>query len=77
MLPHPPYSPDLALSDFYLFRSLQNSLRGITFDSDEAVNQHLVQFFADKDRSFYERGIMKLTERWQKVIEQNEQYIID
>lgn len=77
VLPHPPYSPDLAPSDFHLFRALQNSLRGITFNSDEAVNQHLVQFFADKDRSFYERGIMKLIERWQKVIEQNGQYIID
>ena len=60
-----------------MFRALQNSLRGITFNSDEAVNQHLVQFFADKDRSFYERGIMKLTEIWQKVIEQSGQYIID
>jgi len=70
LLPYPLYSPDLAPSDFHLFRSLQNSLRGKTFDSDEAVNRHLVQFFADKDRSFYEQGIMKL-ERWQKVIEQN------
>ena len=77
VLPHPPYSPDLAPSDFHLFRALQNSLHGIMFNSDEAVNQHLVQFFADKDRSFYERGIMKLTERWQKIIEQNGQYIID
>ena len=25
---HPPYSPDLAPSDYYLFRSLQNSLNG-------------------------------------------------
>lgn len=77
ILPHPPYSPDLAPSDFHLFRSLQNSLRGMKFDSDEAVNQHLVQFFADKDRSFYERGIMNLVDRWQKVIKQNGQYIID
>ncbi|KAM5283286.1 methionine-R-sulfoxide reductase B2, mitochondrial isoform 1-T1 [Hipposideros larvatus] len=77
VLPHPPYSPDLAPSNFHLFHSLQNSLCGITFNSDEAVNQHLVQFFTNKDRSFYERGIMKLTERCQKVIEQNNISLID
>jgi len=60
VLPHPLYSPDLAPSDFHMFRSLQNSLRSITFNSDETVNQHFVQFFADKDRSFYEREISLL-----------------
>ena len=74
---HPPYSPDLAPSDYYLFRSLQNSLNGKTFNDDEAVKSHLVQFFAAKDQKFYERGIMKLPDRWQKVIEQNGKYIID
>ena len=73
---HPPYSPDLAPSDYYLFRSLQNSLNGKTFNDNEAVKSHLVQFFADKDQKFYEHGIMKLPERWQKVIEQNGKYII-
>ena len=62
VLPHPPYSPDLAPSDFHLFRALQNSLRGITFASDEAVNQHLVQFFADKDRSL-SVSLISLTDR--------------
>ena len=66
---HPPYSPDLAPSDYYLFRFLQNSLSGKTFNDDKAVKSHLVQFFADKDQKFYERGITKLPERWQKVIE--------
>ena len=28
MMLHPPYSPDLAPSDYYLFRCLQNSLNG-------------------------------------------------
>ena len=74
---HPPYSPDLAPSDYYLFRYLQNSLNGKTFNDDEAVKSHLVQFFADKDQKFYERGISKLPERWQKVIEQNGKYIIN
>ena len=29
---HPPYSPDLAPSDYYLLRTLQNSLNGKTFN---------------------------------------------
>ena len=39
---HPPYSPYLAQSDYYLFRSLQNSLNGKTFNDDEAVKLQLV-----------------------------------
>ena len=74
---HPPYSPDLASSNNYLFRSLQNSLNGTTFNDDEAVKSQLVQFFADTDQKFYERGIMKLSEKWEKAIEQNGKYIID
>ena len=74
---HPPYSPHLAPSDYYLFRFLQNSFNGKTFNDDEDVKSHLVQFFADKDENFYKCGIMNLPERWQKVIEQNGKYIID
>ena len=60
---HSPYSLDIAPSDYHLFRPLQNSLNGKTFNDDEAVKSDLVQFFADKDQKFYERGIMKLPER--------------
>ena len=66
---HAPYSSDLAPSDYYLFRSLQNSLNRKTVNGDEAVKSHLVQFFVDEDQKFYELGIMKLPKRWQKVIE--------
>ena len=74
---HLPYSSDLAPSDYYLFRSLQNSSNGKNFNDDEAVKSHLGQFCADKDQKFYERGITKLPERWQKFIKQNGKYIID
>ena len=50
-----------------LFWSLQNTLNGKTFNDNEAVKSHLVQFLADKDQKFYEHWIMKLPERWQKV----------
>ena len=42
MMPHPPYSPDLATFDYHLFRSLQNYLKGKTFDSNEAVKNELI-----------------------------------
>ena len=77
VIPHPPYSPDLAPSDYHLFRSLQNDLNRKTFDSNEAVKNELIHFFASKNQTFYESGIMKITERWKKVIEQNGQFIID
>ena len=76
VMPHLPYSPDLAPSDYHLFPSLQNNLNGKTFDSNEAVKNKLIQVLASKNQTFYGSGIMKLTERWQKVIEQNGQYII-
>ena len=50
---------------------------GKTLNDDKAVKSYLVQFFADKEKKFYERGIMILPERWQKVIEQNGKGIIN
>ena len=45
ILPHPPYSPDMAPSDFYLFPILKSHLRGIQYGSNEgvieAVNEYL------------------------------------
>ncbi|GFW18878.1 mariner Mos1 transposase [Trichonephila clavipes] len=77
VLPHSPYSPDLAPSDYFLFRSLRNSLNGKSFNNDDDVKSYLIQFFANKNQKFYERGIMMLPERWQKVIDQNGQYITE
>ena len=77
VLPHPPYSPDLAPSDYFLFRSLQNSSNGKNFNNDDDIKSYLIQFFANKNHKFYERGIMMLAERWQKVIDQNGQRITE
>ena len=71
-----PYSPDVTPSDFHLFRSLQNSLNGKNFSSLEDCKRHLEQFFAQKDKKFWEDGIMKLPEKWQQVVGQKGEYVV-
>ncbi|KOX73116.1 Histone-lysine N-methyltransferase SETMAR [Melipona quadrifasciata] len=44
VLPHPPYSPDLAPSDYCLFLSLKNSLRGESFKSISEIKTHLDEY---------------------------------
>ena len=46
---HPPYSPDLAPSDYYLFSKLKKDLRGRKFDDDDEVKRAVMEHFADKD----------------------------
>ena len=64
VMPHPPYNPDLVPSDYHLFRSLKNHLNKEAFDSNEAVRNEFNQFYASKNQTLYESGIMKRTERW-------------
>ena len=37
VIPHPPYSPDLAPSDLHLFPSMKSFLKGTRFSSDESM----------------------------------------
>lgn len=77
IIEHPPYSPDLAPSDFHLFRSLQNFLDGKKCQSSEAVQNEVENFFKSKPPEFFDRGIRKLVTRWQLVIENNGEYLLD
>ncbi|EZA47103.1 hypothetical protein X777_16564, partial [Ooceraea biroi] len=49
---------------------------GKTFTADEDIKSSLELFFAEKNKNFFERGIVKLPEKWQKIIKQNGQYIV-
>ena len=54
---HLPYSPNLAPSDYHLFHSLENHLRGKSFTNEADFRQALTDFFASKTPSFYRKGL--------------------
>ena len=69
LLPHPPYSPYLAPSDFYLFADIKKMLQGKRFSSDdEEVIAATEVYFEAKDKSFYKKGIESLEKRWYDCI---------
>ena len=47
-----------------------------TLNSREACEKHLEQFFAQKDKKFWEDGIMKLPEKRQNMVEQNGESVV-
>lgn len=76
-LSHPPYSPDLAPSDFHFFRSLQHFFTGTNFKTLEDCKKHLDQFISEKSEKFFQDGIFKLPQRWEQVVQQDGSYVID
>jgi histone-lysine N-methyltransferase SETMAR len=76
VLPHPPYSPDLAPTDYHLFLSLANSLSNRNFNDESGLKHYIQTFFDSKSPDFYSSGIRKLPIKWQEVINNNGSYVI-
>ena len=74
---HPSYSPDIAPTDYQLFRSLQHHLINSLHKSYDELRHDLATFIESKPAEFYEQDINQLPELWAKVIEQSGQYFID
>ncbi|KAG5319173.1 MOS1T transposase, partial [Pseudoatta argentina] len=74
VLPHPLYSPDIAPSDFHLFRSMAHGLADRRFHSYEEAQKWIDSWIASKDMSFFRRGIHVLPEIWSKVVERDGKY---
>ena len=66
ILPHPPYSPDLTPSDYYLFPKLKYVLRGKRFETNNDVIEAVDAFLRVQKFSFFYEGIAKLEDRWNK-----------
>lgn len=68
MLPHPPYTPYLAPSDYWLFADLKKMLQGKIFRSNGEVNAETGAYFTGKDQIVFKHGIEKEAKLWTDCI---------
>jgi hypothetical protein len=70
-VPHPPYSPDIALSNFWLFGHGKNSLAGRTLDEPEQLLEAITEFLDEIQPSELEVVFSHLVERVRWILENN------
>ncbi|CAF3330102.1 unnamed protein product [Rotaria socialis] len=76
-LPHPPYLPDLASSDYHLFRSLHNHLVKKHFDDQAHLKSDLETYFLSLPEKFFEDSILDLPKGWECLVDNNGVYVVD
>ena len=65
---HPPYSLDLAPSEFWLFAALKKHVKGIQFTCNEEVQAAMVKWLQGQPKDFYTDCSEKLVHHWQHCI---------
>jgi len=75
LLKHPPYSPDLAPSDFYYFPKLKFFHAGQRFSLNQEATAAAEGYFADLKKNHYRDGIMVLEHRWNKCFSLKGDYV--
>ena len=75
-LDHPPYSPDLAPSDYHLFPGLKKKkLKDRHFSSDAEVIAAADTWLDGQPSDFFLSGLQKLEKRAKKCIELRGEYV--
>ena len=77
LLPHPPYSPDLAPSDYLILADLKRMLQGNRFGSNEEVLMETEAYFVAQDNSFYTKAIELLNKRFITVLREKETMLMN
>src|SRR5215475_1605402 len=74
VLPQPPYSPDLAPADFFLFPKLKSTLKGRRFESIEAIKTNSLAHLRSIPKTAFRKCFRTLKKRWQRCIQSRGEY---
>ena len=75
LLPHLPFSPDLAPSGFHWFGPLKEFTRATKFESDDEVKSVVRNWLRHDSKDFYAKGIQKLEHKWGKCVKSMKDYV--
>ena len=71
----PPYSPDLAPSDYYLFGEMAKRTRGKYSENIQHLSGDLGRGTKDVGKEWFRAGILQLQDRWGRCIEKKGVYM--
>lgn len=74
LVTHPPYSPDLAPCDFFLFPEVKHRLRGNRFESEEAAVAEMNVILGDMPKKWFQNCFDKWFWRMTKCIDVRGEY---
>jgi len=63
VLDHPPYSPDLSPTDYFLFPKVKSHLKGCLFDSISDIQKAVKSTLNTTAKDDFYKGIQKLHDR--------------
>jgi transposase len=68
VVPHPPYSPDLAPADFFLFPKLKTTLKGRRFQAIEEIQENATRELCAITESAFQEAFQQWKKRWERCI---------
>ena len=67
---HSPNSPDIAPPDLHLLCVKR-------FENEDEIKEEIQSFIASKSTSFFEKWIRCLVDKWQAIVNNNGEYMLD
>jgi hypothetical protein len=74
VLEHPPYSPDLALNDFFLFQKIKEILKGRHFDDIDDIRSNMTAALKTIPQNQFQHCFEGWTAHWHQCIAYQVEY---
>ena len=73
-MPQPPYSPDLAPCDFFLFQKTKSAMKGHHFQSTEDIQRSVTQALNDIPQAAFQECYEQWQNRWKMCVQAQGMY---